>query len=169
DLPTFKAKLFEFGILVWNQPHGLSVRIHGGDFIIRIVINKVVVFLVVSGDSTFSVIKRKLEVDLKLTPGGYKLSYEKPELSVYEPLVTDLDWHKAVEYSKVRGYRLRLNVESDDVYFRRLKNAYDEETAILKEYDGETYDWYSSDPSNMDVSESDMASYSSAFMLYFGD
>ncbi|GJR69023.1 hypothetical protein Tco_0015088 [Tanacetum coccineum] len=144
DMPTFKAKLLEFGILVWNEPHGLG---------------------------TFSVVKSMLEVDLMLTPGRYKLSYEKPEISVYEPLVTDLDWHEAVEYSKVRGYRLRLNVESDDVCFVLLKNAYDYETAILNQHDdGETYDEYASDPSNMVTSESDMAPYSSELMIKsFGD
>ncbi|GKC27893.1 hypothetical protein Tco_1035187, partial [Tanacetum coccineum] len=171
DMPTFKAKLLEFGILVWNKPHGLGVRIHEGDYKIRIAINKVYVFLDVYGASTFSVVKSKLEVDLMLTPGRYKLSYEKHEISVYEPLVTDLDWHEAVEYSKVRGYHLRLNVEFDDVCFVLLKNAYDYETAILNQHDdGETYDEYASDPSNMVTSESDMAPYSFELMIKsFGD
>ncbi|GJT03561.1 hypothetical protein Tco_0824730 [Tanacetum coccineum] len=71
DLPTFKAKLLEFNIFVWKEPHGLRTRIHG------------------------------IERSLGLPPKGYELTYEQPQTLVYNLLKTDRDWHYAVEYSKM--------------------------------------------------------------------
>ncbi|GKC38108.1 hypothetical protein Tco_1050492 [Tanacetum coccineum] len=53
-------------------------------------------------------------------------------------LETDLDWHYAVEYSKVRSYRVRLNLKSDDPHIICYMKAYDQE--FVYESDDEPYD-----------------------------
>ncbi|PWA63871.1 YTH domain-containing protein [Artemisia annua] len=78
DLPTFKAKLIKFNILVWNEPDGIPLRIHGGDYVITIVINKI---------STY---------------------------------------YHAAEGSKLRGYFVRLNLNTSDEQTVALMGIYDE-------------------------------------------
>ncbi|GKC95696.1 hypothetical protein Tco_1161138 [Tanacetum coccineum] len=137
DLQTFKEKLFEFNILIWSDPNGLPVRIHGGDYKIYIFINKLHIVYSVKDTDSFSYVRRLLERDLPLSP-GYELTYEKPQTSTYELLVTDLDWHYAVEYSKVRSYRVRLNLKSNDPHIICYMKAYDQ--AFVYESDDEPSD-----------------------------
>ncbi|GKB32521.1 hypothetical protein Tco_0871922 [Tanacetum coccineum] len=137
DLQTFKEKLFEFNILVWNDLNGLPVRIHGGDYKIYIFINKLHTVSSVKGADSFSYVRGLLEHDLPLSP-GYELTYEKPQTSTYELLETDLDWQYAVEYSKVRSYHVRLNLKYDDPHITCYMNAYDQE--FIHASDDEPYD-----------------------------
>ncbi|GJV18510.1 uncharacterized oxidoreductase-like protein [Tanacetum coccineum] len=154
DLQTLKEKLFEFNILVWSDPNGLPVRINGGDYKIYIFINKLHTVYSVKGTDSFSYVRGLLEHDLPLSP-GYELTYEKPQTSTYELLETDLDWHYAVEYSKVRSYHVRLNLKSDDPRITCYMNAYDQE--FFHESDDEPYD-----ENDFCCNEDHVASYASA-------
>ncbi|GJY91362.1 hypothetical protein Tco_0506558 [Tanacetum coccineum] len=141
DLPTFKAKLLEFNILVWKDANGLPVRIHGGAYKIDMVINKIHSVFVVEGTYPFCVVRNMIEIALGLTPGRYGLTYEQPQTSAYELLETDLDWHHAVEYSKVRRYLVRLTLEANDDHIVNMMNAYyDDMFSSDEECDDTTYD-----------------------------
>ncbi|PWA98460.1 RNA-directed DNA polymerase, eukaryota, Reverse transcriptase zinc-binding domain protein [Artemisia annua] len=127
DLPTFKAKLLEFNILVWNQPNGKQVRIHGDDNEMPFFINKIRHFYLVKGTATLSDVRKKIERDLRLTPGSYELTYKQHQTSSYNLLKTDLDWHHAVEGSKAKARHVRLNLEAkDNKRIATKKAAYDE-------------------------------------------
>ncbi|PWA61426.1 YTH domain-containing family protein [Artemisia annua] len=126
DLPTFKAKLMEFNILVWNEPDEIPLRIHGGDYVITIVINKISTYYRVKGTDSFSTVTNMIKYDLNLRPGGYELTYKQPQTSTYNLLKTDLDWHYAAEGSKLRGYFLRLNLNTNDEQTVALMGIYDE-------------------------------------------
>ncbi|GJR84650.1 hypothetical protein Tco_0155435, partial [Tanacetum coccineum] len=72
DLPTFKAKLLEFDIFVWKAPHGLRLRIHGGDYEILIAISKLRSHYVVRGTLSFSDVVNKIERSLGLPTRDYE-------------------------------------------------------------------------------------------------
>ncbi|GKA35930.1 hypothetical protein Tco_0722421 [Tanacetum coccineum] len=189
DLPTFKEKLLELNILVWNEPNGRRVRIHGGHQEIMIFIKLLRKYYVVMGTTSFFDVINKIERDLHLPPGSYELTYEQPQTpiktllsrgiyqvtyeqpqtSIYTLLKTDLDWHYAVESS---GDLVILNVKSDAKHIVACQAAYDEyssnsddEYASDDEHasDDETYDEYAfSYPSNKDASDKDASASSMA-------
>ncbi|GKE81783.1 hypothetical protein Tco_1551783, partial [Tanacetum coccineum] len=126
DLKTFKAKLLQENIFVWNDAKYGPVRIHGGDYQINIVIkdfrnlfyrghplypiNKdIQKYYVVQGTDSFEAVNRMIEEDLKLSPGCYQLTYNY----LNKPLCvkTDRDWHYVALASSFTGYIVPLKLE----------------------------------------------------------
>ncbi|GJW20766.1 YTH domain-containing family protein [Tanacetum coccineum] len=109
DLSTFKAKLLQENIFVWNEVHYGPVRIHGDDSFIDILFKKLRKLIRVQAIDTFADVISIIEMELMLSPGCYKLTYKHP--SNGNVLVkTDRDWHFAVEFSKVTGGCLRSDL-----------------------------------------------------------
>ncbi|PWA59676.1 hypothetical protein CTI12_AA390650 [Artemisia annua] len=115
DLSTFKARLEQLNIFVWKEVNGALVRIHGGDYELKILVRGLGRCYVVKGTKSFEDVIRMLEKQLKLSPGCYKLTYKHPIRSVGNVWVkTDRDWHFAVLISMLRGYYVLLNLEAAD-------------------------------------------------------
>ncbi|GJW31133.1 hypothetical protein Tco_0051165 [Tanacetum coccineum] len=109
DLSTFKAKLLEENIFVWNDVKW-PVRIHGGDYVLYIVIKRLRKVYMVQSTDTFEEVVRVIEMDLSLTPGHYILTYKHPVGNIW--VKSDYDWHYAVEFSKAMGYHMLLELET---------------------------------------------------------
>ena len=73
DLSTFKTLLVDENIFVWNEVDG-PVRIHGGDYLITIVIKQRQKSYVVEGTKPFENVISVIEADLRLSRGYYKLT-----------------------------------------------------------------------------------------------
>ncbi|PWA87239.1 hypothetical protein CTI12_AA133880 [Artemisia annua] len=116
DFKTFKEVLDKENILVWNEPDGTHVRLHGGDYDITMLISvaeNTKKMYIVSGLDAFEDIIRRLEMEHKLTPGSYKLSYNKHfgEKKWDEVIQTDCNWHEAVRFFKSKSYIMRLDLK----------------------------------------------------------
>ncbi|GJW19103.1 RNA-directed DNA polymerase, eukaryota [Tanacetum coccineum] len=110
DLSTFKARLVKLNIFVWNKVNG-PVRIHGGDYLITIVIKEREKHYAVQATKPIEYVRSMVEADLRLSSGCYKLTYNlPPNGDVW--VKTDRDWHFAVEFSKERGYLVYLDLET---------------------------------------------------------
>ncbi|GJX24219.1 hypothetical protein Tco_0228664 [Tanacetum coccineum] len=154
DLPTFKEKLLELNILVWNEPNGRRIErdLH-----------------LPPGSYELTYEQPQTPIKTLLSRGIYQVTYEQPQTSIYTLLKTDLDWHYAVESS---GDLVILNVKSDAKHIVACQAAYDEyssdsddEYASDDEHasDDETYDEYAfSYPSNKDASDKDASASSMA-------
>ncbi|GJT07809.1 RNA-directed DNA polymerase, eukaryota [Tanacetum coccineum] len=109
DLSTFKARLVQLNIFVWNEVNG-PVRIHGGDYLITIVIKEREKRYVVQATKPIEYVRSMIESDLRLSSRCYKLTYNlPPNRDVW--VKTDHDWHFAVEFSEERGYLVYLDLE----------------------------------------------------------
>ncbi|GKA31111.1 aldehyde dehydrogenase, conserved site-containing protein [Tanacetum coccineum] len=114
DLSTFEERLVQLNIFVWKERGGSTVRIHGGDYEMTIVIKTVndkYYYTVHSTDSFESVISM-IEKYLKLSPGCYKLIFRHPRKKYGNVWVkTDRDWYFVVLFSSFRGYLVYLDLE----------------------------------------------------------
>ncbi|PWA82308.1 hypothetical protein CTI12_AA179970 [Artemisia annua] len=111
DLLTFKAKLMQESILVWNEVNGLKVRVHGCDDKKAIVISfcdRTKYYLVNGTDPFEDVIRNMIERDLKLSRGDYELFYFNEAIERDVDIETDLDWHNAVAYFDAIGTAMFL-------------------------------------------------------------
>ncbi|GJS32407.1 hypothetical protein Tco_0530789 [Tanacetum coccineum] len=131
-LKTFKAKLLQEEIFVWNDAKYGPVRIHGGDYQITIIIKDIQKYYaaqgtdsfkdiqkyyVVQGTDSFEFVNRMIERDLKedlmLSPGCYQLTcnYLNKSLGKDRSIKTDRGWHNVVLASSFTGYIVHLKLE----------------------------------------------------------
>nr|GFB45170.1 YTH domain-containing family protein [Tanacetum cinerariifolium] len=99
NLSTFKAKLLQENIFVWNKVHYGPVRIHGDDSFMDILFKKLRKLIRVQAIDTFAYVISIIEMELMMSHRCYKLTYKHPSNgNVW--VKTDRDWHFA---SKVTG------------------------------------------------------------------
>ncbi|GJV70103.1 hypothetical protein Tco_1485612 [Tanacetum coccineum] len=138
DLKTFKAKLLQEGIFVWNEFKFGPVRIHGGDYLLKIIFKKLHKLYAVDSTNVFKEVISMIEGDLRLSP-GYKLTYKHPSLG--NVLVeTDRDWHSAVEFSRAKGFCVYLDLNINPYYQTADEDAVDEDASDEDDSDEDASD-----------------------------
>lgn len=115
DLLTFQKILEDLSIFVWKKGDGTLLRIHGGDYLIKLFIKDMRAnnyIITVPSTFSFEAVRSKIENTFKLSPGCYKLSFKHRSESVGSVSVkTDRDWHFVVLFSKRRAYHVFLDLE----------------------------------------------------------
>ncbi|GJU81317.1 hypothetical protein Tco_1283682 [Tanacetum coccineum] len=130
DLSTFKARLVQLNIFVWNEVNGPVKTYRDWHFAVEFskergylvymdleICPSITIFIkerqnhnVVHATKPFETVKTMIEADLSLCPGCYKLTYNlPPNGDVW--VKTDRDWHFIVQFSKERGYFVYLDLE----------------------------------------------------------
>ncbi|GJU70279.1 RNA-directed DNA polymerase, eukaryota [Tanacetum coccineum] len=130
NLSTFKARLVQLNIFVSNEVNR-PVRIHGGDYLITIVIKEREKRYVVQATKPIEYVRSMIEADLRLSSGCYKLTYNlPPNGDVW--VKTDRDWHFAVEFSEERGYleRQKRNVVQATKPFETVKSMIEADLSL---------------------------------------